>query len=157
MLHHAFGALDSVIFLVAPGNLRSQRTVERIGARSSTVSGATVRGSPVCSTASPPPTGIPGRGHRTSLNTRLTDPFGTARTEVRGFTLSPLGNGQVRLNGSLDTSGAATVTAAPDPLCHPRHDPAEARTPLNDEPTRWSICTPAAGDRLAAAYANVPR
>jgi len=39
----------------------------------------------------------------------------------RGFTLSPLGNGQVRLSGYLDTSGAATVTAALDPLCHPRH------------------------------------
>ena len=47
----------------------------------------------------------------------------------RGFTLSPLGNGQVRLSGFLDTSGAATVTAALDPLCHPRHDPAEERTP----------------------------
>ena len=47
----------------------------------------------------------------------------------RGFTLSPLGNGQVRLSGYLDTSGAAAVTAALDPLCHPRHDPAGARTP----------------------------
>jgi len=47
----------------------------------------------------------------------------------RGFTLSPLGNGQVRLSGYLDTTGAATVTAALDPLCHPRHDPAEERTP----------------------------
>ena len=47
----------------------------------------------------------------------------------RGFTLSPLGNGQVRLSGYLDTSGAAAVTAALNPLCHPRHDPAGARTP----------------------------
>lgn len=47
----------------------------------------------------------------------------------RGFTLSPLGNGQVRLSGYLDVTGAATVSAALDPLCHPRHDPAEARTP----------------------------
>ena len=47
----------------------------------------------------------------------------------RGFTLSPLGNGQVRLSGFLDASGAATVNAALDPLCHPRHDPAGARTP----------------------------
>ena len=47
----------------------------------------------------------------------------------RGFTLSPLGNGQVRLSGFLDATGAATVTAALDPLCHPRHDPAGARSP----------------------------
>ena len=32
MLRHAFGAVDSVVFLVAPGNLRSRRAVERIGA-----------------------------------------------------------------------------------------------------------------------------
>ncbi|WP_158647606.1 HNH endonuclease signature motif containing protein [Actinoplanes sp. ATCC 53533] len=47
----------------------------------------------------------------------------------RAFTLSPLGNGQVRLSGYLDVTGAGAVTAALDPLCHPRYDPAEERTP----------------------------
>jgi len=41
---------------------------------------------------------------------------------LRGFTLSPLGNGQVRLHGLLDTEAAATVTAAIDPLSRPRPD-----------------------------------
>lgn len=31
MLEHAFRSVDTVIFLVGPGNLRSQRAVERIG------------------------------------------------------------------------------------------------------------------------------
>ncbi len=31
MLDHAFGFVDRVLFLVAPGNLRSQRAVEKIG------------------------------------------------------------------------------------------------------------------------------
>lgn len=56
----------------------------------------------------------------------------------RGFTLSPRGNGQVRLSGYLDVTGAATVSAALDPLCHPRHDPAEARTRHSAARTRWS-------------------
>jgi hypothetical protein len=65
----------------------------------------------------------------------------------RGFTLSPLGNGQVRLSGCLDTSGAATVTAALDPLCHPRLDPAEARTPAQRRADALvDVCTGALRD-----------
>jgi len=65
----------------------------------------------------------------------------------RGFTLSPLGNGQVRLSGYLDTSGAATVTAALDPLCHPRHDPAEERTPAQRRADALvDVCTGALRD-----------
>ncbi|MEU4245240.1 DUF222 domain-containing protein [Actinoplanes sp. NPDC026619] len=52
---------------------------------------------------------------------------------ARGFTLSPFGDGRVRLSGWLDTAAAATVTAALDPLCHPSRDAAVdsglARTP----------------------------
>jgi hypothetical protein len=40
----------------------------------------------------------------------------------RGFTLSPIGDGRVRLTGWLDSTAAATVNAALDPLCHPRRD-----------------------------------
>ncbi|GIF20396.1 hypothetical protein Ate02nite_31260 [Paractinoplanes tereljensis] len=49
----------------------------------------------------------------------------------RGFTLSPLGNGQVRLSGRLSTAAAATVKAALDPLCHPSRDAGsdQPRTP----------------------------
>jgi len=32
MLEHAFRFVDSVVFLIAPENLRSQRAVEKIGA-----------------------------------------------------------------------------------------------------------------------------
>ena len=32
MLHHAFGFVDTVVFLVDPQNVRSQRAVEKIGA-----------------------------------------------------------------------------------------------------------------------------
>ncbi|WP_158647467.1 HNH endonuclease signature motif containing protein [Actinoplanes sp. ATCC 53533] len=65
----------------------------------------------------------------------------------RGFTLSPLGNGQVRLSGFLDTSGAATVTAALDPLCHPRRDPAGARSPAQRRADALvDVCTGALRD-----------
>jgi len=65
----------------------------------------------------------------------------------RGFTLSPLGNGQVRLSGYLDTSGAAAVTAALNPLCHPRHDPAGARTPAQRRADALvDVCTGALRD-----------
>jgi len=48
----------------------------------------------------------------------------------RAFTLSPVGAGLVRLTGWLDATGAATVNAALDPLCHPRlDDPSGPRTP----------------------------
>jgi hypothetical protein len=47
----------------------------------------------------------------------------------RAFTLSPVGASLVRVSGWLDAAGAATVTAALDPLCHPRHDPAGTRSP----------------------------
>ncbi|MFD0520409.1 HNH endonuclease signature motif containing protein [Paractinoplanes durhamensis] len=51
----------------------------------------------------------------------------------RGFTMSPFGDGRVRLSGWLDSSGAATVTAALEPLCRPSQDAATdtdlARTP----------------------------
>ncbi|GGK19152.1 putative acetyltransferase [Deinococcus malanensis] len=33
MLTHAFGHVDHVVFLVAPGNLRSQRAVQKIGGK----------------------------------------------------------------------------------------------------------------------------
>jgi RimJ/RimL family protein N-acetyltransferase len=33
MLDHAFRFLDSVVFLVGPNNVRSQRALEQIGAR----------------------------------------------------------------------------------------------------------------------------
>jgi hypothetical protein len=39
----------------------------------------------------------------------------------RGLTLSPAGDGRVRLSGSLDAEGAAVVTTALDPLCSPPH------------------------------------
>jgi hypothetical protein len=46
----------------------------------------------------------------------------------RGFQLTRQGDGRVRLTGWLDEAGAATVTAALDPLCAPRHDHDEPRT-----------------------------
>lgn len=50
-----------------------------------------------------------------------------ARAEAgRGFTLSPVGDGRVRLTGWLDTEAAATVTAAIDPLGGPL--PGDERT-----------------------------
>lgn len=33
MLDHAFQSVDRVVFLIAPGNLRSRRSVEKLGAR----------------------------------------------------------------------------------------------------------------------------
>ncbi|GIF26380.1 hypothetical protein BJ973_005740 [Actinoplanes tereljensis] len=42
----------------------------------------------------------------------------------RGFTLSPTGDGRVRLSGCLDTAAAAIVNAALDPLCHPGRESA---------------------------------
>jgi hypothetical protein len=42
---------------------------------------------------------------------------------ARGFTLSPRGDGLVRLSGWLGTTAAAAVNAALDPLCHPGRDP----------------------------------
>src|SRR2546430_4666483 len=46
---------------------------------------------------------------------------------TREFRLSPAGDGRVRVQGWLDRAAAATVTAALDPPCHPRRDPAEDR------------------------------
>jgi hypothetical protein len=43
---------------------------------------------------------------------------------ARKFTLSPIGDGRVRLSGCLDTTAAATVSAALHPLCHPGQDAA---------------------------------
>ena len=42
--------------------------------------------------------------------------------EKRDFRLTDTGSGQVRLSGTLDTSGAAVVRAALDPLCAPHPD-----------------------------------
>lgn len=39
---------------------------------------------------------------------------------TRGFTLSPVDGGRVRLSGWLDAEAATTLTAALDPLCTPR-------------------------------------
>ncbi|MGN9906564.1 DUF222 domain-containing protein [Phytohabitans sp. LJ34] len=47
----------------------------------------------------------------------------------RAFHLTRQGDGRVRLTGWLDEAGAATVNAALDPLCAPRHDHGEPRTP----------------------------
>ncbi|MEU4242126.1 DUF222 domain-containing protein [Actinoplanes sp. NPDC026619] len=51
----------------------------------------------------------------------------------RGFTLSPFGDGRVRLSGWLERAAAATVSAALAPLCRPDHatagDTDLARTP----------------------------
>ncbi|BAL91826.1 putative HNH endonuclease [Actinoplanes missouriensis 431] len=55
--------------------------------------------------------------------------------EQRFLTLSPLGDGRVRVRGMLDAEAAAVVTAAIDPLCRPAGAAAElaeggtARTP----------------------------
>ncbi|MFD0745092.1 DUF222 domain-containing protein [Phytohabitans flavus] len=49
--------------------------------------------------------------------------------QARAFQLTRLGDGRVRLTGWLDEAGAATVNAALDPLCAPRHDNDEPRTP----------------------------
>ena len=51
--------------------------------------------------------------------------------QTRAFHLSRNGDGRVRLTGWLDEEGAATVNAALDPLCAPRHDEpgGEPRTP----------------------------
>ncbi|BCB75436.1 HNH endonuclease signature motif containing protein [Phytohabitans flavus] len=48
--------------------------------------------------------------------------------QTRAFQLTRLGDGRVRVTGWLDEAGAATVNAALDPLCAPRHDD-EPRTP----------------------------
>jgi hypothetical protein len=47
----------------------------------------------------------------------------------RRFQLTRQGDGRVRVTGWLDEAGAATVNAALDPLCAPRHDHDEPRTP----------------------------
>ncbi|MGN9914492.1 DUF222 domain-containing protein [Phytohabitans sp. LJ34] len=47
----------------------------------------------------------------------------------RAFHLTRQGDGRVRVTGWLDEAGAATVNAALDPLCAPRHDHGEPRTP----------------------------
>jgi hypothetical protein len=47
----------------------------------------------------------------------------------RAFHLTPQGDGRVRVTGWLDEVGAATVNAALDPLCAPRHDNDAPRTP----------------------------
>ncbi|WP_173163648.1 HNH endonuclease signature motif containing protein [Phytohabitans suffuscus] len=49
--------------------------------------------------------------------------------QTRAFQLTRLGDGRVRVTGWLDEAGAATVDAALDPLCAPRHDNDEPRTP----------------------------
>jgi hypothetical protein len=47
----------------------------------------------------------------------------------REFTLSPTGDGRVRVTGWLDSEAAAVVNAALDPLCSPRHaSPDDPRT-----------------------------
>jgi hypothetical protein len=48
--------------------------------------------------------------------------------QSRGFQLTRHGDGRVRLTGWLDEAGAATVNAALDPLCAPRHDHHTPRT-----------------------------
>jgi hypothetical protein len=48
--------------------------------------------------------------------------------QTRAFHLTRNGDGRVRLTGWLDEEAAATVNAALDPLCAPRHD-LEPRTP----------------------------
>ncbi|WP_229069572.1 DUF222 domain-containing protein [Actinoplanes sp. DH11] len=42
--------------------------------------------------------------------------------EQRFLTLSPIGDGRIRVKGILDAQAAAIVTAALDPLCHPGAD-----------------------------------
>jgi hypothetical protein len=49
--------------------------------------------------------------------------------QSRSFQLTRQGDGRVRVTGWLDEAGAATVNAALDPLCAPRHDNDEPRTP----------------------------
>jgi hypothetical protein len=49
--------------------------------------------------------------------------------QTRAFHLTRHGDGRVRVTGWLDEAGAATVNAALDPLCAPRHDHDEPRTP----------------------------
>jgi Domain of unknown function (DUF222)/HNH endonuclease len=49
--------------------------------------------------------------------------------QTRAFHLTRHGDGRVRVTGWLDEAGAATVNAALDPLCAPRHDNDEPRTP----------------------------
>lgn len=48
--------------------------------------------------------------------------------EKRGLTLSSAGDGGIRLRGLLTREQAATVNAALDPLCSPRHTPDDTRT-----------------------------
>ncbi|GAA0579839.1 hypothetical protein GCM10010172_76000 [Paractinoplanes ferrugineus] len=49
----------------------------------------------------------------------------------RAFTLSPLGDGTVRLAGSLEATAAAIVNSALSPLCHPGRDvEGSPRTPV---------------------------
>jgi Domain of unknown function (DUF222)/HNH endonuclease len=52
----------------------------------------------------------------------------TRAWQTRAFHLTRHGDGRVRVTGWLDEAGAATVNAALDPLCAPRHDD-EPRTP----------------------------
>jgi hypothetical protein len=49
--------------------------------------------------------------------------------QSRAFHLTRQGDGRVRVTGWLDEQGAATVNAALDPLCAPRHDNDEPRSP----------------------------
>jgi hypothetical protein len=87
----------------------------------------------------------------------------------RGFTMSPLGDGRVRLSGWLDNSGAATVAAALNPLCRPAKDAgldAElVRTPMQRRADALvDVCArvlrdgglPAAGGETAQVVVTVP-
>ncbi|MDQ7903921.1 DUF222 domain-containing protein [Phytohabitans sp. ZYX-F-186] len=53
----------------------------------------------------------------------------TRAAQSRAFHLTRQGDGRVRVTGWLDEAGAAVVDAALDPLCAPRHDHDEPRTP----------------------------
>jgi hypothetical protein len=81
----------------------------------------------------------------------------------RSFTLSPLGDGRVRLSGYLDTEAAALVSAALDPLCTPRpagqtkppqHLAADNRTPADSTPA--DSTTLGSGQQRVAGPADIP-
>ncbi|MFD0517627.1 HNH endonuclease signature motif containing protein [Paractinoplanes durhamensis] len=87
----------------------------------------------------------------------------------RGFTLSPRGDGRVRLSGWLDTTAAAIVNAALDPLCHPGRDATVeaglARTPEQRRADALvDVCTrvmrggelPASGGEAAQVVVTIP-
>jgi hypothetical protein len=90
------------------------------------------------------------------------DEAALARAEMaahrdRFLTLTPTGDGRVRLRGCLDVEAAAIVTAALDPLCVPGRGSATRRASEGDTERDSGIDERTPGQRRADALADICR